>query len=297
MPFEVVPGIPAAIGGLAYAGVPITYPDAGDVVVFMRGHEGGDGHGRPTWTGRRWHGSTARWSATPGRSRSRRWRARSSRTAANADESAALIYDGTLPSQRTVHGTLGGHRRGRRSTGRRGAARVGSVVGLREHLRWFDDRPLFGKRIVVTRSREQAGELVEMLEDRGAEAILAPTIRIAAARRSGRARSRVRRGRHVRLDRLHQQPTAWTLHGAAAGNRRHPRPQGRAALHRRAVDRCAAGAVRPEGRPDAGRVPRRGARRGVPGGRPARRRPVPAAARRHRARAAGRRAARGGRAT
>jgi uroporphyrinogen III methyltransferase/synthase len=51
---------------------------------------------------------------------------------------------------------------------------------LREHLRWFDDRPLFGRRIVVTRSREQAGELVEMLEERGAEAIQAPTIRIAA---------------------------------------------------------------------------------------------------------------------
>ena len=40
MPFEVVPGIPAAIGGLAYAGVPITYPDAGDVVDLIRGHEG-----------------------------------------------------------------------------------------------------------------------------------------------------------------------------------------------------------------------------------------------------------------
>ena len=56
---------------------------------------------------------------------------------------------------------------------------VGRVAGLREHLRWFDDRPLFGRRIVVTRSREQAGELVDLLEDRGAEAIQAPTIRIA----------------------------------------------------------------------------------------------------------------------
>src|SRR5207342_3055531 len=56
---------------------------------------------------------------------------------------------------------------------------IGAVVGLREHLRWFDARPLFGRRIVVTRSREQAGELVEMLEERGAEAIQAPTIRIA----------------------------------------------------------------------------------------------------------------------
>ena len=56
---------------------------------------------------------------------------------------------------------------------------IGAVAGLREHLRWFDDRPLFGRRIVVTRSREQAGELIEMLEERGAEAIPAPTIRIA----------------------------------------------------------------------------------------------------------------------
>jgi uroporphyrinogen III methyltransferase / synthase len=56
---------------------------------------------------------------------------------------------------------------------------LGSVVGLREHLRWFDDRPLFGRRIVVTRARDQASDFVEMLEERGAEAIHAPAIRIA----------------------------------------------------------------------------------------------------------------------
>jgi uroporphyrinogen III methyltransferase/synthase len=55
---------------------------------------------------------------------------------------------------------------------------IGPVTSLREHLRWFDDRPLFGRRIVVTRSREQAGEFIEMLEERGAEAIAAPTIRV-----------------------------------------------------------------------------------------------------------------------
>ena len=56
---------------------------------------------------------------------------------------------------------------------------IGRVAALREHLRWFDDRPLFGRRIVVTRSREQAGELIDMLQERGADAIAAPTIRIA----------------------------------------------------------------------------------------------------------------------
>src|SRR5690606_15727847 len=92
------------------------------------------------------------------------------------DEPAALIYDPTLPAQTTVEGTLGSIA----SAAREGAAVfvVGGVVALRQHLRWFDDRPLFGRRIVVTRSREQAGELIEMLEERGAEAIVAPAIRI-----------------------------------------------------------------------------------------------------------------------
>ena len=55
---------------------------------------------------------------------------------------------------------------------------VGDVVGLREHLRWFDARPLFGRRVLVTRSREQSGEIVELLEAHGAAAIEAPLINI-----------------------------------------------------------------------------------------------------------------------
>src|SRR5439155_6250902 len=55
---------------------------------------------------------------------------------------------------------------------------VGRVTALREHLRWFDARPLFGKRILVTRPKDQAGDLVERLEAMGADAIEAPMIRI-----------------------------------------------------------------------------------------------------------------------
>jgi hypothetical protein len=88
-----------------------------------------------------------------------------------------LIYDATLPSQRTAEGTLGDIA-SRVREGSVGLLVVGAVTGLRQHLRWFDERPLFGKRIVVTRSRDQAGELIEMLEERGAEAVPAPAIRI-----------------------------------------------------------------------------------------------------------------------
>jgi uroporphyrinogen III methyltransferase/synthase len=55
------------------------------------------------------------------------------------------------------------------------------VAALREHLRWFDTKPLFGRRVVVTRPREQARELTELLEDQGAQVILAPTVRLAPA--------------------------------------------------------------------------------------------------------------------
>jgi uroporphyrinogen III methyltransferase/synthase len=177
VPFEVVPGIPTAIGGPAYAGVPVTYPGAGDVLTFIRGNEGeSDALPDVDWSklaamggtiachaGARQIGRITHALLTHGRA---------------PHESAVLIYDGTLPSQRTVEGTLE-DLAGSALDGRPALLVVGQVAGLRQHLRWFDDRPLFGKRIVVTRSREQAGELIAMLEELGADPIPAPTIRIA----------------------------------------------------------------------------------------------------------------------
>ncbi len=174
--FEIVPGIPAAIGGTAYAGIPITYPGAGDVVAFVRGHEGesdaapdvdwsrlaGLGGTIVCYAGARQIGAIANALIANGRS---------------PDESAALVYDATTPAQRTTTGTLDSIASGARDN-MPSLLVVGPVAGLRDHLRWFDDRPLFGRKIVVTRSREQAGELMDMLEERGAEAIAAPTIRV-----------------------------------------------------------------------------------------------------------------------
>ena len=177
IPFEVVPGIPAAIGGAAYAGVPVTYPEAGDLLIFVRGHESeSDTSPDVDWASlARLHGTLVCYAGA------RQIDAMTRALIAHGrspDESAALIYDGTMSSQQTVQGTLG-EIAGKARNGSAALLVVGSVAGLRQHLRWFDERPLFGKRIVVTRSREQAGDLIEMLEDRGAEAIAAPTIRIA----------------------------------------------------------------------------------------------------------------------
>ncbi len=176
IPFEIVPGIPAAIGGPAYSGIPITYPGAGDVVALVRGHEGEtDAAPDVDWSRLAGLAGTIVCYAGP-----HQIGAIANALIANGrspDESAALIYDATLPSQRTTTGTLGSIA-GQAFDGVPSLLVVGQVVGLRDHLRWFDDRPLFGRRIVVTRSREHADDLIDMLEERGAETIAAPTIRI-----------------------------------------------------------------------------------------------------------------------
>jgi uroporphyrinogen III methyltransferase / synthase len=179
IPFEVVPGVPVAIAGAAYAGVPITYPEAGDAVILVRGNEAEtDAPAHVDWAavaalggtlvcyaGARQIDGIARALLTNGKS---------------PEDAAVLVYDPTKPSQTTLQGTLG-EIASQALPDRPALLIVGAVAGLRDHLRWFDTRPLFGRRIVVTRSREQAGDLIRLLEDLGAETVAIPTIRIAPA--------------------------------------------------------------------------------------------------------------------
>ena len=179
IPFEVVPGVPAGIGVPAYAGVPLSYPGGGETITFVRGYE--DESRTPPevdWASlARLDGSIVCYAGSHQLPRIL------DALAANgwpADDSAAIVYNGTLPSQEAISGSLAALRDVVREHPRREPAVVivGRVAGFREHLRWFDARPLFGKRILVTRPRDQAPELVDRLTALGADTVLAPMIRI-----------------------------------------------------------------------------------------------------------------------
>ena len=179
--FDVVPGVPSAIGGAAYAGIPLTHPDAGDAVVLIRGHEDEvDSIPHLDWRALASLDGTIVCYAGP------RLVAGILRALVDEgrplDDAAALIYRGTRPTQRTVTGTIGALlERASAGTPENGDAAllvVGDVIRLREHVRWFDARPLFGRRIIVTRSTDRARELGDALENLGAEYVVAPTFRL-----------------------------------------------------------------------------------------------------------------------
>ena len=177
IPFEVVPGVPLAVAGSAYAGVPITYPEAGDTLILVRGDE--------SETGAPAHVDWARVAGLEGTlvcfAGARQIPAIAHALVSHGrppEESAVLVYDATTPRQQTIAGTIGAIAE-QALPDRPALMIVGAVAGLREHLRWFDRRPLFGRRIVVTRSAEQGSELARLLDDLGADTVAMPAIRIA----------------------------------------------------------------------------------------------------------------------
>ena len=192
IPFEVVAGIPLGIGVPAYAGVPLTYPGGGDTITLVRGYED-DSDIVPDvdWASlAKLDGTIVCYAGAHQLSRlfrdlaSHEW---------SSDAQAAIVYNGSLPSQTTVTGSVAELAEQVRDHARRDPAIVivGRVVAFRNHLRWFDERPLFGKRVLVTRPRDQAAEMVDLLSTMGAEAIEAPMIRIAPAEDTGPLRRAV----------------------------------------------------------------------------------------------------------
>ncbi len=178
--FEIVPGISSAIGGLAYAGIPVTHRDHCSQLTIFTGHEDPAKGGSAID-----YAQLARAPGTKvllmGASRLREITAAMIAAGADPATPAALTRWVTTGAQRTLTGTLADIAAAAAAAGlgAPAVAVIGGVVRERERLNWFETKPLFGRRIVVTRTREQASDLSRRLADLGAEVIELPTIRIA----------------------------------------------------------------------------------------------------------------------
>lgn len=169
--FEIVPGVTSAIAAPAYAGIPVTHRGVAASFTVATGHRADESpipnlHA-PTLVflmGVENLESIVTSLIEAGR---------------DATTPAALVRWGTTPQQQTIIGTLANIVERARDLQPPAVLVVGEVVNLRERLQWFEKRPLLGKRILVTRAREQASELARRLAELGAEPIEFPTIRIA----------------------------------------------------------------------------------------------------------------------
>jgi len=190
VPFVVIPGVTSAIAAPAYAGIPVTHRDAASSFAVITGHERDDARESGTRTagqaeGRRRWDRIAQAADTllflMGVENLEEIAGQLQAHGRSPETPVALVRWGTWAGQQeTLVGTLADIVEKVQAAGFKAPAVtvVGEVVRLREKLRWFDAGPLAGKRIVVTRAREQASEFAEKLRARGAEPVEFPLIRI-----------------------------------------------------------------------------------------------------------------------
>lgn len=178
IPFEIVPGVTSAIAAPAYAGIPITHRNYTSTVAFIAGQEDPTMDSKIAWdkisTG---IGTLVFFMGVknlPNIVNKLIENGRSKNTP------VALIRWGTRAEQSTITGTLEDiiDITEKKGFGPPGIIVVGDVVCLRESLQWFEKKPLFGKRIIITRAKGQSGEFSETLQFYGAEVIKFPTIEI-----------------------------------------------------------------------------------------------------------------------
>lgn len=180
IPFEVVPGISSAIAVPNYAGIPVTHRDACSSFMVITGHED------PTKTN-----SDLDWAAiahAPGTKiilmgveRIQQITQQLIDNGMKPTTPVAMVRWGTTGRQQSIEGTLASIAKiaADQQFAAPAVTIVGDVVRYRQTLNWFENRPLFGQRVVVTRTREQASEFGRQLSELGAEVLEIPTIRIA----------------------------------------------------------------------------------------------------------------------
>jgi uroporphyrinogen III methyltransferase/synthase len=182
IPFEVVPGVPSPLAAAAYAGLSVTHRESASSLAYVTATESPDkkGSDRETHDWPKLATATQTIVFFMGLTRLGRLMETLVAHGRSAETPAAVIERASLPSQRTVVGTVGtiatlAHEAG---LGTPALVIVGEVVRMRERLRWFDTRPLFGARVLVMRPEGQTDGIAELLRDEAAEPIVRPILRI-----------------------------------------------------------------------------------------------------------------------
>lgn len=182
IPFEVIPGVTSGIAVPAYAGIPVTQRGLNTVLTFVTGHEDpGKTESTIDWQALARGGGTLVFYMGVGNLPDITRRLLDGGRPPTTP--AAIIRDGTLPTQEVITGTLETLTGQVADAGIRPPAIiiVGEVVGLRPRLGWFEAMPLFGQTVVVTRSRTQASDLAASLAGLGARVIEFSTIEVQPA--------------------------------------------------------------------------------------------------------------------
>lgn len=180
IPFEIIPGVSSGIAVPAYAGIPVTHRDFNSTLTFVTGHEADKKNG----SGIDWP-KISRGIETlvffMGTKNLKRIAEKLMANGADKNTPIALISSGTLSKQRTIIGTLKNiHLIAEREKIKPPSVIVvGKVVNLRDKLKWFEKKALFGKTILTTRSRVQSEGFSALLEEQGAGVVELPAIRFA----------------------------------------------------------------------------------------------------------------------
>lgn len=182
VPFEIVPGVTAALAAAAYAGIPLTHREHSSAITFLTGHENPEkqvlridfsAYGQVDGTLCIYMGvgqlpriiDELKSGGMP------------------CDRAVAVVQWATLNVQSSLFSTVDSvvEDLEQSDLGAPAIIIIGEVVARRSQMNWFEGRPLMGKRIVVTRAREQAGKLAALLEGAGAEVLELPFIKIEPA--------------------------------------------------------------------------------------------------------------------
>jgi uroporphyrinogen III methyltransferase/synthase len=179
VPFEIVPGVTAALAAAAYAGIPLSHREYSSSITFLTGHENPEKHTLNI--------DFKQYGSMPGTlclymsvGQLPRIIKELKEGGMSGEMPVAIIQWATLSRQKSIYGSIDTILADIEASGIGAPAMIiiGHVVSMRSKTEWFEGRPLFGKRIVVTRAREQAGQLSQLLVDQGAEVLELPFIKV-----------------------------------------------------------------------------------------------------------------------